>query len=176
MGPHRIRLEGIAMTSITPCLWFDHNAEEAANFYVSIFPDSHIDQVDRSPADNPSAREGEVITVEFTLAGQRFQALNGGPDFQFNEAISMSIDCKDQAEVDRYWDLLIANGGEPSVCGWLKDRFGLSWQVVPHRLTEMYESGDRDGARRAMQAMLTMQKLDIAELEAAFRGDPVGAR
>jgi predicted 3-demethylubiquinone-9 3-methyltransferase (glyoxalase superfamily) len=176
MDPHRTRLEGIAMTSITPCLWFDHNAEEAANFYVSIFPDSHIDKVDRSPADNPSTREGEVITVEFTLAGQRFMGLNGGPDFPFTEAISMSIDCKDQAEVDRYWDLLIADGGEPSVCGWLKDRFGLSWQVVPHRLTEMYESGDRDGARRAMQAMLKMQKLDVAELERAFQGEAVGAR
>src|SRR4051812_32753984 len=161
------------MTSITPCLWFDHNAEEAANFYASIFPDSRIDKVDRSPADNPSTREGEVITVEFTLAGQRFQALNGGPDFPFTEAVSMSIDCEDQAEVDRYWDQLIADGGEPSMCGWLKDRFGLSWQVVPRGLTEMYQSSDRDGARRAMEAMLKMEKLDVAEWEAPFKGEPV---
>jgi predicted 3-demethylubiquinone-9 3-methyltransferase (glyoxalase superfamily) len=164
------------MTSITPCLWFDHNAEEAAKFYTSIFPDSHIDRVDRSPADNPSMREGEVMTVDFTLLGRRYIGLNGGPDFHFTEAVSFSIDCKDQAEVDHYWDLLTADGGEPSVCGWLKDRFGLSWQVVPKRLTEMYQSPDRDGARRAMEAMLKMQKLDVAKLEAAFEGEPVGAR
>jgi predicted 3-demethylubiquinone-9 3-methyltransferase (glyoxalase superfamily) len=164
------------MTSITPFLWFDGRAEEAARFYCSIFPDSHIDGVDRSPADNPSTKEGEVLTVRFTLAGRPFVGLNGGPDFQFSEAISFSIDCKDQAEVDRYWEILTANGGEPSQCGWLKDRFGLSWQVVPRRLNELYASPDRDAAKRAFEAMLTMQKLDVATLEAAFEGHPVGAR
>ena len=164
------------MTSITPFLWFDHDAEEAAKFYCSIFPDSHIDRIERSPGDNPSMREGEVMTVDFTLGGRQFIGLNGGPDFRFTEAVSFWIDCKDQAEVDRYWELLTADGGEPSVCGWLKDRFGLSWQVVPKRLTEMYQSPDRDGARRAMEAMLKMQKLDVAKLEAAFAGTPVGAR
>jgi predicted 3-demethylubiquinone-9 3-methyltransferase (glyoxalase superfamily) len=163
------------MTSITPFLWFDHNAEEAANFYVAIFPDSHIDKIARSPADNPSMREGEVMTVDFTLAGRPYIALNGGPDFHFTEAISLWIDCQDQAEVDRYWELLIANGGEPSVCGWLKDRFGLSWQVVPKRMSELLAGDDRAGAERAMQAMLQMTKLDIGQLERAYAGEPVGS-
>jgi predicted 3-demethylubiquinone-9 3-methyltransferase (glyoxalase superfamily) len=163
------------MTSITPFLWFDGTAEEAARFYTSTFPDSRIDNVDRSPADNPSVKEGAVLTVSFTLAGQRFVALNGGPDFTFNEAVSFAIDCEDQAEVDRYWDALTANGGEPGPCGWLKDRFGLSWQVIPKRMQELFSSPDRDGAKRAMDAMLKMQKLDVAELEAAFDGRPVGS-
>jgi predicted 3-demethylubiquinone-9 3-methyltransferase (glyoxalase superfamily) len=171
------RSGGAVMTSITPFLWFDHGqAEEAAKFYTSVFPDSRIDRITRSPTDNPSAKEGEVLTVDFTLLGRPYIGLNGGPDFQFNEAVSFWIDCKDQAEVDHYWEILTANGGEPSVCGWLKDRFGLSWQVVPSRLMEMYNSPDRDGAKRAMGAMLKMRKLDIAELEAAFKGAPVGAR
>ena len=164
------------MTSITPFLWFDGTAEEAATFYCAVFPDSRIDRIDRSPADNPSTKEGEVLTVAFTLAGRPFVGLNGGPDFRFTEAVSFSIDCKDQAEVDRYWEILTANGGEPSQCGWLKDRFGLSWQVVPRRMNELYSSPDRDGARRAFEAMLTMQKLDVAKLEAAFEGAPMSAR
>ena len=112
------------MPKITPCLWFDGKAEEAAAFYTSLLPDSRIDKVHRSPADNPSMREGEVLTVDFTVAGQPFIGLNGGPEFKFNEAISFSIDCQDQAEVDRLWDALIEGGGEHGVCGWLKDRFG----------------------------------------------------
>ena len=164
------------MTTITPCLWFDGTAEEAAQLYTSIFPDSRIDRVNRSAADNPSTKEGEVITVDFTLGGRPFIGLNGGPDFRFSEAISFSIDCKDQAEVDRYWAALTANGGEPSQCGWLKDRFGVSWQVVPRRLTELLASPDRDAARRTMEAMLTMGKLDVARLEAAAAGEPVGSR
>ena len=164
------------MKKITPCLWFDRQAQEAAEFYCSVFPDSRIDRVDRSPADNPSNKEGDVLTVQFTLAGQPYIGLNGGPEFHFSEAVSFEIECEDQAEVDRYWDLLTADGGEPSQCGWLKDRFGLSWQVVPRRLNEMYTSSDREGAKRAFEAMLTMQKLDVAELEAAFDGDRVGAR
>jgi predicted 3-demethylubiquinone-9 3-methyltransferase (glyoxalase superfamily) len=166
------------MDKISPCLWFDGQAEEAARFYTSLFPNSRITSVDRSPADNPSGPKGSVITVEFTLAGRSYIGLNGGPDFKFNEAISLSIECDDQAEIDRYWNALIANGGEPSVCGWLKDRFGLSWQVVPRRLTEMYRSGDAAAAERAMQAMLKMTKLDVAELERAYAGEAatVGAR
>jgi predicted 3-demethylubiquinone-9 3-methyltransferase (glyoxalase superfamily) len=158
------------MSAIVPCLWFNGDAENAATLYTSVFPDSRIDRVDRSPADNPSVKEGEVITVEFTLAGRPFVGLNGGPDFPFTEAISFSIDCADQAEVDRYWDALTAGGGQPGPCGWLKDRFGVSWQVVPRQMTEMFTSGDRDGARRAMNAMLKMQKLDVAEIQAAFEG------
>ena len=164
------------MDKITPCLWFDGKAEEAATFYTSLFPDSRIDKVNRSPADNPSTRKGEVLTVEFTLAGRPFIALNGGPEFPFTEAVSFSIDCEDQAEVDRYWDSLIAGGGEPSVCGWLKDRFGVSWQVVPRQMNEMFKSTDRAAARRAMEAMLKMVKIDVAEIERAYAGDavPVG--
>ena len=164
------------MDKISPCLWFDGDAEEAARLYTSLFPNSQIDSVDRSPADTPSGPEGTVITVNFTLAGRSYIALNGGPDFKFTEAVSFSIDCDDQAEVDRYWDALLADGGEPSVCGWLRDRFGLSWQVIPRQLPEMLNSKDPDAARRAMQAMLKMVKIDVAELERAYSGDavPVG--
>jgi predicted 3-demethylubiquinone-9 3-methyltransferase (glyoxalase superfamily) len=155
---------------ITPVLWFDGNGEEAANFYVSLLPDSRIDRVTRSPADYPSGKEGDVITVDFTLAGRQYQALNGGPQFPFTEAVSFMIHCKDQAEVDRLWEALTADGGEPVQCGWLKDRFGLSWQVVPEAMYEMLSSPDRDAARRAMEAMMTMVKLDLAELKRAFEG------
>ena len=159
------------MHGITPCLWFDGNAEEAARFYTSIFPDSRVDRVSPSPADNPSGRAGETLTVAFTLNGKRFIGLNGGRDFKFNEAVSFEIECEDQAEVDRYWDRLVEGGGEHSVCGWLKDRFGVSWQVTPRRLKELFESPDREGAKRAMEAMLQMTKIDIAKLEAAYRGE-----
>ena len=159
------------MDKISPCLWFDGDAEEAARLYTSLFPNSQIDSVDRSPADTPSGPEGTVITVNFTLAGRSYIALNGGPDFKFTEAVSFSIDCDDQAEVDRYWDALLADGGEPSVCGWLRDRFGLSWQVIPRQLPEMLNSKDRDAARRAMQAMLKMVKIDVAEIERAYAGE-----
>jgi len=118
------------MSAITPCLWFDGDAEEAAAFYVSLLPDSRIDNVMRSPADTPSGAEGSVLTVEFTLAGQRFVGLNGGPHFRFNEAVSFMVDCADQAEVDRLWDALSADESAEQ-CGWLKDRFGLSWQIIP---------------------------------------------
>ena len=164
------------MDKISTCLWFDGNAEEAARFYTSLFPNSRIDSVDPSPGETPSGPEGSIITVNFTLGGRSFIGLNGGPEFTFTEAISLSIDCDDQAEVDRYWDALTAGGGEPGPCGWLKDRFGLSWQVVPRQLIEMYSSTDRAAARRAMEAMLKMTKLDVAELERAFAGEamPVG--
>jgi predicted 3-demethylubiquinone-9 3-methyltransferase (glyoxalase superfamily) len=160
------------MSKITPCLWFDGNAEEAARLYTSIFPDSRIDNVNRSPAGNPSTPQGAVLTVEFTLAGEKFIGLNGGPEFRFTEAVSFSIDCEDQAEVDRYWDALIDGGGSPSQCGWLKDRFGVSWQVVPRQLPEMLNGSDPAGAARAMEAMLQMSKLDVAKLREAYEGVP----
>ena len=161
------------MTKIAPCLWFDESrAEEAANFYTSLFPNSRIDDVFRSPADTPSGPAGAVLTVDFTLDGQKFIGLNGGPDFKFTEAISFSIDCQDQAEVDRYWEALVQGGGEHSVCGWLKDRFGVSWQVVPRQLNEYLQGPDPEGARRAMEAMLQMQKLDVEKLREAYEGVP----
>jgi predicted 3-demethylubiquinone-9 3-methyltransferase (glyoxalase superfamily) len=155
---------------ITPCLWFNHDAEEAASFYVSLLPDSRIDNVVRSPADNPSMKEGGVLVVDFTLAGRKYTGLNGGPAFPFTEAVSFMIHCKDQAEVDRLWESLLADGGKPSECGWLKDRFGLSWQVVPEEMLEMLASEDRAAARRAMEAMMTMSKLELPVLRKAFEG------
>jgi predicted 3-demethylubiquinone-9 3-methyltransferase (glyoxalase superfamily) len=164
------------MNKISPCLWFDGNAEEAARFYTAIFPDSRIESIDRSPGDTPSGPKDMVLTVDFTLAGQSYIGLNGGPDFQFNEAISLSIDCADQAEVDRYWDALLADGGQESVCGWLKDKFGVSWQVIPRQLPEMLKSADRAAAARALEAMLKMVKIDVATLQRAYDGEAVGSR
>ena len=158
------------MPKITNCLWFDTEAEEAANFYCSIFPNSKITEVSRYPEALPGGRAGQVLTVAFELDGTPFTGLNGGPDFKFSEAISFQIDCKDQAEVDRYWDALLAGGGHESQCGWLKDRFGLSWQVVPTRLTELISGPDKEKANRVVGAMLQMVKLDIAKLEAAAAG------
>ena len=155
---------------ITPVLWFDRNGEEAANFYVSLLPDSRIDRVTRSPADYPNGSEGDVITVDFTLAGRQYQVLNGGPNFKFNEAVSFMIHCKDQAEVDRLWEALTADGGQPVQCGWLKDRFGLFWQICPEEMLAMLASEDRAAARRAFEAMMTMVKLDLAQLKRAFEG------
>jgi predicted 3-demethylubiquinone-9 3-methyltransferase (glyoxalase superfamily) len=163
------------MDKISPCLWFDGNAEEAARFYTGIFPDSGIDRIDRSPGETPSGPKDMVLTVEFTLAGNSYIALNGGPDFTFDEAISLSIDCDDQAEVDRYWNALLADGGQASVCGWLKDRFGVSWQVIPRRLPELLRSPDREAAARTLAAMLNMVKIDVAGLERAALGEHVGA-
>jgi predicted 3-demethylubiquinone-9 3-methyltransferase (glyoxalase superfamily) len=156
------------MDKFSPCLWFDGDAEAAAQLYTGLFPNSRIVQVDRSAADTPGPKEGDVLTVEFELDGRSFVALNGGPDFQFNEAISIQVECADQAEVDRYWDALTADGGQPGPCGWLKDKFGLSWQVAPAKLTEMLRSPDKDAARRTMEAMLKMGKLDLPALEAAY--------
>src|SRR5262245_59413988 len=164
------------MDKISPMLWFDiGKAEKAAQFYTNLFPNSRIVDIQRSASETPSGPEGMILTVEFELDGRTFTALNGGPEFQFNEAVSIQITCDDQAEVDRYWDALLADGGEPGPCGWLKDKFGLSWQVTPKRLLEMYSSPDRNAARRAMQKMLTMGKLDIEPLERAFAGDEVGS-
>jgi predicted 3-demethylubiquinone-9 3-methyltransferase (glyoxalase superfamily) len=155
---------------ITPCLWFDGAAEEAARFYVSLFPDSQIDSIARAPADYPGGKAGEALLVEFTLAGQKFQALNGGPHYKFNEAISMSVSCANQAEVDRLWDALTSDGGAPVQCGWLKDRFGLSWQIVPAALPRLMRDADPAQTARVFQAMARMVKLDVAQLEAAATG------
>jgi predicted 3-demethylubiquinone-9 3-methyltransferase (glyoxalase superfamily) len=159
------------MSKITPCLWFDGNAEEAANFYASLLPDSSVDAVVRAPSDYPSGSAGNVLVVEFTLAGEKFTGLNGGPYFTFNEAVSFQIDCDDQAEVDRLTEALSAVP-EAEQCGWVKDRFGLSWQIVPRVLKEMLADPDRAKAKRAMDAMMEMKRLDIAALEEAFEGVP----
>ena len=165
----------MATQKITPCLWFDGNAEEAANFYVSVFPDSRVDSVQRAPADYPSGKEGDVLIVEFTLAGQKYTGLNGGPYFKFNEAVSFQIDVGDQAEVDRLSDQLSAVP-EAEQCGWVKDRFGLSWQIVPRQLTQLLADPDREKARRAFQAMMEMKRIDIAEIERAAEGAEAEAR
>ena len=159
------------MTSqkITPCLWFDGNAEEAANFYASIFPNSRVDAVQRAPGDYPSGKEGDALIVEFTLNGQKFTGLNGGPEFKFSEAVSFQIDCADQAECDRYTNALSAVP-DAEQCGWVKDRFGLSWQILPRRLMELLADPDRDRARRAFEAMMPMKRIDIAEIERAAGG------
>ena len=153
------------MQKVTPFLSFDGQAEEAARFYVSLLPDSRIDRVTRSPVDTPSGPAGTVLIVEFTLAGSSFTALNA-PQFSFSEAVSFQIACADQAEVDRLWAALTA-GGSASQCGWLKDRWGVSWQVTPTRLIELITDPDLGRARRAMEAMMTMGKIDIAEVERA---------
>jgi predicted 3-demethylubiquinone-9 3-methyltransferase (glyoxalase superfamily) len=160
------------MSKIYTCLWFDKGlAEEAAKLYTSLIPNSRITEVSRSSADTPSGPEGIVLTVDFTLNGVPYQGLNGGPEFKFNESTSIAVECDDQAEVDRLWDALAADGGEHSVCGWLKDRYGLSWQVYPKRLTELLADPDPGRARRAMEAMLKMTKIEVAELEAAADGE-----
>jgi predicted 3-demethylubiquinone-9 3-methyltransferase (glyoxalase superfamily) len=158
------------MSKITPCLWFDGNAEEAANFYVSLLPESRVDSVSRSLADNPSTPAGAVLLVNFTIAGQRFTGLNGGPQFPFTEAISFVIDCEGQPEVDRLWAALTERGGTPGQCGWLKDRYGVSWQIIPRQLGEILGDPDTVRAGRAMEAMLKMSKIDVAALRRAFEG------
>ena len=154
---------------IAPCLWFDSQAEEAAAFYVSVFKNSRIVKVTRYP--EGSDRAGTVLTVEWELDGDRFVGINGGPQFKFDEALSLSISCEDQAEVDYFWEKL-SEGGEEGPCGWLKDRYGLSWQVVPKGMEEMYDGSDPERARRAFEAMQKMGKLDIAALQSAADGVP----
>ena len=154
---------------LAPCLWFDGNAEQAAALYVSLLPNSRVDAVHRAPADFPSGKKGDVLTVEFTLAGRPFTGLNGGPHFKFNEAVSFQIYCDDQAEVDRLTAALSAVP-EAEQCGWVKDEFGLSWQIVPRRLLELMTDRDPAKAQRAMQAMLSMKRIDIAAVERAAEG------
>jgi predicted 3-demethylubiquinone-9 3-methyltransferase (glyoxalase superfamily) len=154
------------MQKITPCLWFDNNAEEAVNHYLSIFKNSKIGSILRCGDAGPGPK-GSVLTITFQLEGQDFIALNGGPVFKFNEAISLSVDCKSQSEVDELWEKLSA-GGQKSQCGWLKDKFGLSWQVVPSALVEMLQDNDTTKSARVMTAMMQMSKLDITTLQQAF--------
>ena len=153
------------MSKISPCLWFKDQAEEAARFYVSLLPGSHIDHVQKDVRDE----DGSVLVVEFTLAGQSYQALNGGMHIEYNNALSLSVTCEDQAEVDRLWDAL-GDGGTPHACGWIKDRYGVPWQIVPSVLPKLRADPDPARARRVMQAMLGMVKIDIVALEAAYEG------
>ncbi len=156
------------MPKINPFLWFDDKAEEAANFYVSVFPNSRIVETVRYGDSGPGPK-GSVMTVAFDLDGQRFNALNGGPVFKFTEAVSFVVDCRDQAEVDHYWDRL-TDGGQPSQCAWLKDRYGVSWQIVPEALIRLLKDPDPVKAQRVMAAMMKMSKIDVAKLEAAYAG------
>ena len=157
---------------IAPCLWFDGQAEDAARFYVSIFGGS-VDHISYYPQENPSPSPlpgGSVLLVEFTLFGQPYQALNGGPQYRFDEAISLSVACEDQAELDRYFDALTADGGKDGPCGWVTDKYGLCWQLVTKGIMANYRTGDRDGIARMINVMMTMRKLDTAAMQAAFEG------
>lgn len=156
-------------TKIFPFLWYAREAEEAARFYASIFPDSRVEQVTSLQSESPSGPPGSVKVVDFTLLGQRFQAMSAGPHHEFNDAVSIVVLCDDQEELDRYWDALLQGGGKPQACGWLVDRFGLRWQIVPAVLEEMMSDPDRVRSRRVTDAMLQMVKLDIAALEKARR-------
>jgi predicted 3-demethylubiquinone-9 3-methyltransferase (glyoxalase superfamily) len=164
------------MAKMTTCLWFDHgNAREAAEFYASLFPDSHVGTGQDSPADNPSTRRGEEITVEFTVLGQSFVGLNGGSRYSPNEAVSFQVFTDTQEETDRYWNAIVGNGGAESMCGWCKDRWGFSWQIVPRALMAGMADPDPAAAKRVMEAMMTMRKIDIARIEAARVGETTNA-
>ena len=161
---------------LTTCLWFDNNeARNAAEFYASVFPDSHVGPAHESATDTPSGPAGQEITVEFTVCGQSFVGLNGGPLFKPNEAVSLMILTDSQEETDRYWNAIVDNGGQESACGWCKDKWGFSWQITPRILLDRTTSSDRPAAKRAMDAMLKMHKIDIATIEAAYRGESVDA-
>jgi predicted 3-demethylubiquinone-9 3-methyltransferase (glyoxalase superfamily) len=159
-----------AHAKIFPSLWYAQEAEEAARFYTSIFPDSRIDQVNALMSESPSGPPGSVKVVDFTLFGQRFQAMTAGPHHPFNDAVSMVVECEDQAELDRYWEAIVQGGGTPQACGWIMDRFGLRWQIVPKALEVLMRNDDPARAKRVGDAMLKMVKLDVATLERAARG------
>jgi predicted 3-demethylubiquinone-9 3-methyltransferase (glyoxalase superfamily) len=163
------------MSNMTTCLWFDHGkAREAAEFYASVFPDSHVGRGHPAATDFPGGREGVELTVEFTVLGQSFIGLNGGPNFKPNEAVSFMVLTENQVDTDRYWNAIVGNGGQESACGWCKDRWGFAWQITPRVLLEATTDPDRAVAKRAMEAMMTMRKIDIAKIEAARAGEPVG--
>jgi predicted 3-demethylubiquinone-9 3-methyltransferase (glyoxalase superfamily) len=169
MPARRPITEDAPMSKISPCLWFDGEAEEAANFYVSLLPDSRIEHVQRNVTDSRAGKTGSALMVAFLLAGQKFLALNGGMRVEYTHAVSFHIDCNDQPEVDRLWDALSA-GGKPGPCGWLQDRYGLSWQIVPSLLPKLLGDPDPAKAQRVMQAMMQMTKIDIAGLQKAYDG------
>lgn len=154
----------------TLCLWFDGGAEDAAKFYAATFPDSQVGAVHRAPGDYPSGKEGDVLTVDFTVCGIPCIGLNGGPEFKHSEAFSFQIQTEDQAETDRLWAAIVGNGGKESECGWCKDRWGLSWQITPRVLNEAFTGPDKAAAKRAFEAMMTMKKIDVAAIEKAVRG------
>jgi predicted 3-demethylubiquinone-9 3-methyltransferase (glyoxalase superfamily) len=160
----------MASAKIYPFLWYAKEAEAAAKFYASIFPDSKVERVTTMQSDSPSGPPGSVKVVDFTLMGQKFAAMTAGPHHDFNDAISMVVECDDQAEVDRYWEALLSGGGQPQACGWLIDRYGLRWQIVPKVLFKMMADPDKARSKRASDAMMTMVKFDIAALEKAYRG------
>ena len=161
----------MAMAKNTICVWYDKDAEAAARFYAGVFPDSAVHAVHRAPSDYPSGKAGDVLTVEFTVAGVACLGLNGGPAFKHNEAFSFQIATDDQAETDRYWNAIVGNGGQESACGWCKDRWGYSWQITPRVLNEGVTDSDPAVAKRVFEAMMTMRKIDVAKIEAARRGD-----
>ncbi len=154
----------------TLCLWYDRDALEAATFYAATFPDSAVGAIHRAPGEFPSGKEGDVLTVDFTVFGMPCMGLNGGPAFRHSEAFSFQVATDDQEETDRYWNAIVGNGGQESECGWCKDKWGLSWQITPRVLTEAFNSPDRAVAKRAFDAMMTMRKIDVATIEAAVRG------
>ena len=164
------------MSKMTTCLWFDRGkAREAAEFYASVFPDSRVGEGHAAAVDIPSAKVGEDLTVEFTVLGQAYIGLNGGPNLKPNEAVSFMVVTEDQEETDRYWDAITRDGGEQSMCGWCKDRWGFSWQITPRVLLEANTNPDKAAAKRAFEAMMTMKKIDIATIEAALKGETINA-
>ncbi|GGB87625.1 VOC family protein [Novosphingobium endophyticum] len=154
------------------CLWFNHDAEEAANFYAETFPDTRIESIIRAPGDYPGGDEGKVLVVEFTCVGIPAMGLNGGPEFSHSEAFSFQVVTEDQDETDRYWNAIVEGGGQESMCGWCKDKWGLSWQITPRQLLDVYNDPDPAATKRAFDAMMTMRKIDIATIEAARAGEP----